>query len=80
MTSQSSLIADQWQTIDSAPRSNGSKPFLAYILGHGMCVCACTVLGNVYSVSSNRTITKATHWQPLPSPPRALQQKGSSNG
>lgn len=67
--SETDVEADDWQPIETAPRSNGSNPFLAYIPGHGHCVCCATVLGNIYSVSSNRTIHKATHWMPLPPPP-----------
>ena len=83
MTDLSSLIADQWQPIETAPRAgelvltwNGNR---LHVAQHDR------VEGDW--VSSFKTVTKRltvqpapTHWMPLPPPPRALQQKGSSNG
>lgn len=59
----------RWQPIETAPASNGSSPFLAFIPGHGQCVCAKSITGQVYALSGNRKVHRATCWQPLPSPP-----------
>jgi len=82
MSDLSSLIADQWQTIDSAPRT---EEFVLTWNGHRQHVAQYDQVEGDW-VSSFKTTTKrltvqpaATHWRPLPSPPRALQQKGSSN-
>jgi len=57
-----------WLPIESAPIGNGSNRFLAYITGHGPCVCYRNANGTVLSVDG-RTILRATHWRPLPSAP-----------
>lgn len=66
---EEALRKSEWQPIDTAPTSNGSVAFLAFIPGHGQCVCARSVLGRVYSISGGRVVHKATHWTHLPSPP-----------
>lgn len=87
MTDLSSLIADQWQTIDSAPRDGTNCLF--YSPGN-------STAWNGNAVESHISVDRFserwprgmfqypeapyTHWMPLPSPPRALDQKGSSNG
>jgi len=58
----------QWQPIDSAPISNGSDRFIAYITGHGYAVCYAGAGRFIYNASGRR-VHRATHWMPLPSPP-----------
>lgn len=81
MSDLSSLIADQWQTIDSAPRDG---EFVLTWNGHRQHVSQYDRVEGEW-VSSFKTVTKRltvqpppTHWMPLPSPPRALQQKGGT--
>ncbi|WP_421782689.1 hypothetical protein [Kiloniella litopenaei] len=57
-----------WMPIETAPKSNGSNPFLAYIPGHGFCVCY-RVDNLIKSTSSGKVINKATHWMRLPPAP-----------
>lgn len=63
-------VEDGWLPIETAPTGNGSNRFLAYITGHGPCVCFRSSSGSVYSVDG-RTILRATHWRPLPASPGA---------
>lgn len=60
----------EWQHIETAPVSNGSKAFLAYIVGHGPCVCYAGAARYIYSVQTGNRIHKATHWMPLPEAPK----------
>ena len=59
----------EWQDISTAPISNGSKAFLAYITGHGISVCYAGAGRFIYGVQSGKRIYRATHWMPLPTPP-----------
>lgn len=59
-----------WQPIETAPISNGHDRFLAYIIGHGCCVCFKTKGGVLISSSSGKQIHAASHWQLLPIAPR----------
>lgn len=101
MTDLSSLLADQWQPIETAPKN--TKVLAAYQneLGNWRIVTACyhTQLEwsdeygdheeeyapegwyeeNDSSEVIYPTSRTPSHWMPLPPPPRALQQKGSSN-
>lgn len=61
-------VVERWQPIETAPVSNGSETFLAFVPGHGCVVCY-KVPGATYSNSNHRRIMKASHWQPLPAPP-----------
>lgn len=81
MTSQSSLIADQWQTIDSAPRDG---QFLVYGSYHYPGDKNPTEYISIversgdpawpWATSEGNVAREAfTHWQPLPSPPRAKE-------
>lgn len=71
-------LVPQWQLIETAPISNGSNTFLVFIQGHGCCVCyrlKDDVLGlNLFNSSKpllhQNRITAATHWMPLPQPPK----------
>jgi hypothetical protein len=65
-------VADGWLPIETAPIGNGSNRFLAYITGHGPCVCYRNANGTVLSVDG-RTILRATHWRPLPASPGASE-------
>lgn len=60
----------QWQPIESAPISNGSNRFIAYITGHGCAVCYAGAGRFIYNASGRR-VHRAPHWMPLPSPPEA---------
>lgn len=63
--------AAAWDKIENALVGNGSEPFLAYISGHGCCVCVMIKAG-LYNNSKklNKKITRATHYRPLPQPPK----------
>lgn len=63
------VVPDGWMPIETAPISNGSNPFLAYITGHGASVCYAGAGRFIYSSSDGRRIHRATHWQPLPAAP-----------
>lgn len=58
----------EWQPMETAPISNGSNRFLAYIIGHGCCVCYAGAGRFIYNMAGER-IHRATHWQPLPEAP-----------
>jgi Lar family restriction alleviation protein len=58
-----------WIPIETAPISNGSNRFLAYIPGHGASVCYAGAGRFIYGVQNGKRITRATHWRPLPAPP-----------
>lgn len=60
----------EWQPIETAPLSNGSNAFLAFIPGHGCSVCNRHMSGVVFSNATGRVVSRATHWQPLPDPPK----------
>ncbi len=59
----------QWKTIDSAPISNGSNRFLAYVPGHGHVVAYAGAGRFIYCVQNGKRFYKVTHWMPLPEPP-----------
>ncbi|WLS01697.1 DUF551 domain-containing protein [Shinella oryzae] len=109
MSDLSSLIADLWQPIETAPKPADWLKYYSYerfLVGHWfqpvdeygepssagswawVQVVSLTSSGwHVWSSFKgwHGTVTipvhdNATHWMPLPSPPRALDQKGSSNG
>jgi len=60
----------EWQPIETAPVSNGSNRFLAHIIGHGPCVCYASAGRYIYGVQTGKRIHGATHWMPLPAPPK----------
>lgn len=97
MSDLSSLIADQWQTIDSAPRDGTNilvwadgyqwpevvryelynDPDIEEEAGEpGFWRYSDDLFADVAQIEEG----ELSHWMPLPSPPRALEQKGSSNG
>ena len=92
MSDLSSLIADLWQPIETAPKDG--TPVDLWGVNHlhyaktGRRATNVT-WGRVRDWMGNERDDwqhghgedfEPTHWMPLPSPPRALQQKGSSNG
>lgn len=92
-SSLSELIADQWQPIETA-RRDGTHILLGYLdksgkfaarsgyyrpdIHAGRTKQPCPAW--VCTMDTVLLDQRATHWMPLPSPPRALDQKGSSNG
>jgi len=60
---------EDWLPIETA-KNNGSEPFLAYISGHGQCVCFKS-FDFVFNASkkNGRIIKAATHYKPLDPPP-----------
>jgi hypothetical protein len=60
----------EWQDISTAPTSNGSLTFLAYVPGHGPIVAFRYPSGDVHSASGSMVkLPRATLWQHLPEPP-----------
>jgi hypothetical protein len=97
MNDLSSLIADQWQPIDSAPKGANGLAWMLLAYGpadeqtvgvgmrfHDQFFAASTFYKGgpagerQYIFRENEV--HPSHWMPLPAPPRALDQKGSSNG
>lgn len=67
---QKRISGEEWMPIETAKNSNGSDSFLAYITGHGQCVCFkfCSLVFNA-SKKNRKEIKSATHWKPLDPPP-----------
>lgn len=89
MSNLSSLIADHWQLIETAPKD--WTDILLYLPDEDDGTGSRGVVKGWFSMAdggfdcwmsyeSNSGQCYPTHWMPLPSPPRALDQKGSSNG
>lgn len=64
--------------ISEAPTGNGSKPFLAYITGHGWAGAWKSKSGRFFSSCGKmRELRQPTHF--LPMPPAPFQQEGASD-
>lgn len=83
MSDLSSLIADLWQPIETAPKDG--THILLYVKLDEPREKEVGIDVGFYVTHRNDDflawsyVARPTHWMPLPSPPRALQAKGSSN-
>lgn len=85
MSDLSSLIADQWQPIPPETlikEAMNGKQVLVYENGryYNAWLEFDEYVGGWLWMDDADSEPSPSHWMPLPSPPRALQQKGPSNG